>query len=201
MIFAPTTLEMGPARTAIALVAALGLALVATRANAGPIDEVWVGGFAHDVTNAGQGVESNTQDVVIEVDTKRPSVLRFLGAPRLNAVIALNSAGETNFGSVGLVWDHRIFSRLYGSLDFGVGLTDGVADPAPGPAADYDERHRLVLGSKVLFREAAGLDWRLTRSWSIGAEFIHASNGGVLGSHRFNRGINDAGLRLGYRFR
>ena len=131
-----------------------------------------------------------------------PSLLRFLGAPHINGVFAVNSAGETNFGSVGLVWDHRLFRQLYGSVDFGIGLTDGVADPPKsGPSADYDQAHRLLLGSKVLFREALGVDYRLPRHWSIGLEFVHASNGQILGSHHYNRGINDAGLRIGYRFR
>ena len=133
------------------------------------LDEVWVGGFAHDTSDIGHGKESNTQDVMLEVDTGRPGALRFLGAPRIGASIALNGAGLTNFGGLGLVWDHKLFGHIYGSLDLGMGLSDGVAHAQTGAAEAYDERHRLLLGSKVLFREAGGLNWRLSQHWWVAA--------------------------------
>ena len=108
---------------------------------------------------------------------------------------------ESELASGGLVWDHRLVGQVYGSLDVGLGVTNGLIDPRAGPVGAYDLKHRLLLGSSVLFREAPGIEWRFSPSWSLGAEFVHASNGEILGSHRFNRGINDAGLRLGYRFR
>ncbi|HEY2658155.1 MAG TPA: acyloxyacyl hydrolase [Caulobacteraceae bacterium] len=169
-------------------------------AQAGGLDQIWVGGYAHDVSDLRHGKESGTGDVQVEIDSARPAWLRFMGAPRLNAALSLNSAGLTNFGSAGLTWNHRLIGPLYGSLDLGFGLTDGVANPPPGPRGAYDLDHRLLLGSKVLFREAAGVDWRLSRRWSIGAQFVHLSNGLVL-AHRYNQGINNVGLRLGYRFR
>jgi hypothetical protein len=92
-----------------------------------------------------------------------------------------------------------VISRLYATFDFGVALTDGLAK-APRGLTDDDDYPRLLLGSNVLFREAPGLEWRIDNHWLVGAQFVHASNGGILGSHHYNRGINDAGLRLGYRF-
>jgi hypothetical protein len=152
-------------------------AAVLAAATAGPVfaqsrllDEVWVGGFAHDTSDLGAGKESNTEDAMVEVDSGRPGVLRFLGAPRIGASLSLNTAGLSNFGALSLVWDHHLFSR-----------------------------HRLLLGSKVLFREAGGLDWRLSDHWRVGAEFVHLSNGLILAKDH-NQGINDAGLRLGYEF-
>jgi hypothetical protein len=186
-------------RTALLSCLALATITAPLAARAGVLDEVWIGGLAHDVTDIGNGKESGTADVQLEVDSTRPSLLRFLGAPRLNAVLALNSAGLSNFGAVGLTWDHRLVGRIYGSIDLGIGLTDGVTSPPPGWAGAQIERNRLWLGSKVLFREAVGADWRFADHWSIGAEFVHMSNGMVLG-HTYNEGITDAGIRLGYRF-
>lgn len=163
------------------------------------LDEVWIGGFSHDVSDLGQGKESNTEDVMVEVDSGQPQALRFLGAPRIGLSMALNSAGLTNFGGLGLVWDVPISGRLSGSLDLGMGLSDGVSHMPTGAAGAYDDRHRLLLGSKVLFREAGGLNWRLTDHWIIGAQFVHLSNGLILAKDH-NQGINDAGVRLGYRF-
>jgi hypothetical protein len=170
-------------------------------AQSGIIDQVWVGAFAHDVSNTGANdpKESGTEDTLLEVDTVRPGLLRAIGAPRIGFSALLNSAGLTNSGAVSLVWDHRLFSRLRGTVGFGMGLSDGVTNPPPGAAGVYDTEHRVLLGSKVLFREAAGLDWSLTRYWSIGGEFIHMSNGLILGKAH-NEGINDAGIRLGYHF-
>jgi hypothetical protein len=190
----------------LAVVALFGATLfiagaLAQSARAEIVDDVWVGGYAHDISDLGHGKESNTQDVQLEVDTAQPSVLRFLGAPHLNAVVSLNSAGRTDFAAAGLAWDHRLFGPLYASLQFGAGVSDGIADPPAGAAGDYDRSHRLLLGSKVLFREAAGLDWRLPGHWQVGLQYWHASNGLILGSHRYNEGINDVGMRLGYRFK
>lgn len=179
---------------------ACALALGAGRANAGPIDEVWVGVLAHDVADLGRGKESGTEDVLIELDSRSPSALRVVGSPRINVAVSLNSAGHSNLASAGLVWDHRLISRLYGSLDFGMGLSDGLVGPRSGPQGAQDIRERLLLGSSLLFREALGLQWRFNDRWALGVSFIHASNGNFLGVHRHNEGINDAGLRLGYRF-
>ena len=88
---------------------------------------------------------------------------------------------------------------LYASFQIGIGATDGVTQPPSGPAGDYDRRHRLLLGSTALFREAAGVNWRFLPRWEVGVQFVHASNGLILG-HRYNESINDLGLRLGYRF-
>jgi hypothetical protein len=124
--------------------------------------------------------------VSVEIDASRPPVLRLLGAPRVNIVAALGFAGRTDRASAALVWDHRLFGQLYGSIDLGLGVSNGLIDPRS--ASDF--RNRLLLGSSVLFREAPRIEWRFASNWA----------GEILGSHHFNRGINDAGLRLGYRF-
>jgi lipid A 3-O-deacylase len=165
---------------------------------AGVVDEVWVGGFAHDIVHGGGGGESGSADFQIEVDSPQPAVLRGIGAPRLNATFSANSAGQTNFGSVGFTWDRGLTSRLRGSFDLGVALTDGVTGAHLPPGANIHDRP--VLGSKALFREALGLDWRTSDRWSVGVEFVHLSNGNIF-AHGHNDGVNDLGLRLGYKFR
>jgi len=175
---------------------AAALSLFSAPARAGIIDQVWIGGYAHDISDLGNGKESNTADIQLEVDTGQPRFLRFLGAPHFNATLALNTAGETDFGSVGLAWDHRLFGSAYGSLQFGIGDSDGVTQPSSNPK----DQNRLLLGSKMLFREAGGVNWRLKNHWLVGVQFVHASNGLILGK-RYNEGINDVGVRVGYRFK
>jgi len=184
-------------RSVLAFGAAVAaLAFSASPAAAEIVDQVWIGGYAHDISDLGLGKESNTTDIQLEVDSAQPQVLRFLGAPHLNATLALNTAGKTDFGSVGLAWDRRLIGSLYGSLQFGIGDSDGVTRPSSDPK----DRDRLLLGSKALFREAAGVNWRMKNHWLIGVQFVHASNGLILG-RRYNEGINDAGVRIGYRFK
>jgi hypothetical protein len=185
---------------ALLAIAAAPLLALPLRASADVIDEVSVTGLAHDVNDIDHGKESGTADIQLEVDSTRPPILRIIGVPRVNAFVALNSAGRTNSAGAGLVWDHRLFGQLYGSLDLGLAVNDGVSNAPLGPTGAYDREHRLLLGSKVLFREALGLGWRLSRHWSIGAEYIHESNGQILG-HGANESINDAGMKLAYRFR
>ncbi|HZC15945.1 MAG TPA: acyloxyacyl hydrolase [Caulobacteraceae bacterium] len=180
--------------------AAVLLLTLPVRASADVIDEVSVTGLAHDTSNINSGKESGTEDVQFEVDTVRPFFLRFLGAPRINVFVAPNSVGRTNSAGAGLVWDHRLFGPIYGSVDFGLALNDGVTNAPLGPAGAFDREHRLLLGSKVLFREAFAVQWRFARHWAIGPEFVHQSNGQILG-HGANESINDAGLKLAYRFR
>jgi hypothetical protein len=169
-------------------------------ARAQVIDQVWIGGAAHDISDIGHGKESNSSDVLVEVDSTRPALLRAIGAPRINGTLAINASGLASFGAAGLTWDRHLFGPIHGSVDLGLGYSNGVLSPPPGPPLGYIATHRLLLGSHLLFREAVGLDWRFNSRWSLGAEYIHGSNGLIL-AKLHNEGINDAGLRLGYRFR
>ncbi len=189
-------------RSAARVVVCLGLAtpLLASPARSAILDQVWLGGFAHSINYLGDAKESGTADAQLEIDSTPPALLRPIGSPRVNATLSLNTAGLTDFASLGLTWRRKLVGRLEGSLDAGLGFGDGVTNPPPGPLGDYDRTHRLLLGSKLLFRAAAGVDWRIDSRWSIGAEFVHLSNGHIF-NRDHNEGINDAGLRLGYRFR
>jgi lipid A 3-O-deacylase len=185
-------------KPALLAAAALALALPAA-ARADVIDEISVGGFSHDVSDVGRGKESGSADVQLEVDTTRPPLLRVLGAPRVNAFVAVNSAGHTDSGGAGLVWDHQLFDRLYGSIDLGLAVNDGVLSAPLGPAGDFNRAHRVLLGSHLLFREALALEWRVSRRWGIVGEYIHESTGQIL-ARGANEGINDLGLKLAYHF-
>jgi lipid A 3-O-deacylase len=182
----------------LATTLALAVALPAA-ARADVIDEISITGLSHDVSDIGHGKENGTADIQLEVDTTRPPLLRVLGAPRVNAFVAVNSAGHTDSGGAGLVWDHQLFDRLYGSIDLGLAVNDGVLTAPLGPTGDFNRAHRLQLGSHLLFREAIGLELRLSRRWAIGAEYIHESTGQIV-ARGANEGINDAGVKLAYRF-
>jgi hypothetical protein len=176
----------------------LGFA-AARRASAEAIDAIWLGGYAHSFNNAPGRKEAGTGEVEAEADTPQIHALRALGAPRLALTVAINTGGKTDFGGAALVWERRLIGRLSGSVQFGLNLNDGETRAPPGPAGDDLRRTRLQLGSKVLFREAAGLNWRLDRRFSLGVQYIHNSNGEIL-AHGANESINEIGFRLGVRF-
>jgi hypothetical protein len=171
----------------------------ARRASAEAIDAVWLGGYAHSFNNPAGRKEAGTGEVEAEADTPQLRALRALGAPRVAFTVALNTGGKTDFGGAALVWERRLVGRLSGSVQFGLNLNDGDTHAPSGPAGDDLRRTRLQLGSKVLFREAAGLNWRLNRRLSLGLQYIHNSNGEIL-AHGSNESINEIGLRLGLRF-
>jgi hypothetical protein len=166
-------------------------------AAAGILDEVWVGGYAHDFDDS-QHKESGTQEVEVEVDTAPPPILRVIGSPRVALTMALNTGGKTDFGGVALAWQRRLVGRLSGTVQFGLDGNNGNVRAPPGPAGDELRADRLQLGSNLLFREAVGLDWRLSDRLRLGAQYIHNSTGQIL-AHGPNEGINELGMRLGYR--
>jgi hypothetical protein len=53
------------------------------------------------------------------------------------------------------------------------------------------------MGCAVTFRESATAGFRITQNWSIMATVEHMSNAGLCVE---NRGLTNAGLRLGYTF-
>jgi len=180
-----------------ALLAAALIGAAAPAAADGLLDEVWAGGYAHDFADS-QHKETGTAEIEFEADTVQPRFLHFIGWPHIALTAAFNTGGDTSFGGVALVWQRRLISRLSGTVQFGLNVNNGIVRVPPGPAGEqlYDER--LIVGSNLLFREAVGLDWSLSRNWRLGAQYIHESNGQIL-SHGPNEGLNELGLRLGYR--
>jgi hypothetical protein len=164
------------------------------------IDKVWVGDYDHSFNNPVGYRESGTQEIEVEADSAQFQALRVLGAPRIAVTMAFNSGGKTDFGGAALAWDHRLHGPLFWSLQFGLNGNDGYTRPSSGSADDALRRERLMLGSNVLFREAAGLNWRLKGRWEFGVQYIHESNGQIL-ARGPNESLNELGFRLGYRLR
>lgn len=184
----------------LAVALAAFVCLAAGAARAGPIEEVRLGVLAHDVLNLSDKDKETGADFEFEVDFRKSRALRALGSPRVQATFALNTAGDTNFGGVGLAWDRRFTDRWYGELQFGLALHDGVVDLPPGPAGLDEKRRRSILGSRELFRWSAALGYRLDDRWNVAVEWVHLSNGDVLGDAELNEGIDAAGVRVGRRF-
>jgi lipid A 3-O-deacylase len=162
---------------------------------AGIVDEVRLGGLAHDVTLGGRHVESGA-DVNGEILFVSPSFLDVIWAPRPHLGFDVNTDGNTDSFYGGLTWEwtpfHQIFTasdRLFLDGSLGGAYQDGFIDSAP--------TGRKKLGSPVLFRESVDFGYGFTERIGISLVVDHISNAN-LGNH--NAGITSAGGRIGIKF-
>ncbi len=159
------------------------------------IDEVKLGGLAHDVGFLTHHVETGP-NVNLEVLFTSPDILKIIGSPRLHVGGDINTNGMTSNGYFGLTWSATLVQGVVNPNDgifisgsFGGAIQDGYIDTAP-PG-------RKRLGSRILFRESAELGYQITPVISVSAMLDHMSNAD-LGRH--NAGITSVGGRIGFKF-
>ena len=153
--------------------------------------------LAHDIRVFGLGRPGETgADLNLEVLFPSPAFFRMLGAPRPHLGVSINTAGQTNYGYIGITWSGRPWRSLLtlpeglfvaGSL--GGGLHDGHLNSGPPD--------RKLLGSRLLFRESVEAGYQLTRRMSLSVMLDHVSNAG-LAAH--NQGLTNFGVRIGVTF-
>lgn len=185
--------------------AAFGAALMAApAAEAQLLDDVHVGVMAHNicVTDCKNADKEDGPAIELQASLASPDFLRWALAPTPYVLVSLNTAGDTSFGGVGLDWRFEFANGW--ALEPGVGyvIHDGSisnAFPAGDPrAVDYSATN-VLLGSRDLFRTSLGLTRELSGPWEAQLFFSHLSHGQILGDGR-NQGMDQAGVRLGYRF-
>src|SRR5690348_7321108 len=159
------------------------------------VDELKIGGWAHDVGFLGHHVESGP-DVNIEMLFTSPDLLRYIGSPRPHVGADVNTAGNTSDGYFGLTWGIMLIQNLFGVGDgiFANGSLGGAVQNGYLNSAPPD---RKKLGSRILFRESLELGYQINPVVSVSALLDHISNAN-LAEH--NAGITSAGARIGFRF-
>ncbi|PWE16437.1 hypothetical protein DDZ18_13550 [Marinicauda salina] len=179
------------------LIAAALAALYAGEAHA-QLDEVRAGIAAHDwIENREDGPQ-----LVGEVLFDSPDLLAAIGAPRPSLLASVNTRGGTNLGAASLIWDIEPAPRLRLEAGFGLAWHDGVIDVDVRRDRENALRlkdSRVLLGSRWLFRSQIGADYAVAERWAIGVFYEHYSHGQILASGR-NQGLDEAGVRLSYRF-
>jgi len=184
-----------PAIAAIGLLAGSSLLSVPAAAQLKFVDEVKVGGLAHDVTFLGRHVESGA-DLNLEVLFASPDWLAAIGSPRPHIGADVNLSGNTSDGYLGLTWDYP-FLRAVFQPDDAFFVTGSLGGAVQDGFINFAPPGRKKLGSSILFRESAGLGYQITPLVSVSALLDHISNAN-LGKH--NAGITSAGARLGFKF-
>ena len=167
------------------------------QAGAGPLggvlSEVRGGVLAHDVAFLANDEEEGV-DINAEVLFAAPRFFPAEGAldallnPRPNFGVQANSAGHASQVYAGLTWTFHPLGDVWTGLAAGGTVHDG--DLAEG-------RDGKALGSRVLFRLSAEVGHDLTEALSVSLYFDHESNGGLAED---NEGLNNAGIRVGWRF-
>jgi hypothetical protein len=171
--------------------------------------EVVVGVFDHAVFAPPQS--EHGEDIMLGWRSDPIRGWTGLARPSIDVTVSANDRVATDFVAVGFSWRLAIADRgrLYLRPGFGVAYTNGEAGigNAYQPDIDQAERERRLhlastridFGSHDLFNPQIALGFRITRSLSLEAAYDHLSNGQIF-HHGKNQGLDDAGLRVAYRY-
>jgi hypothetical protein len=142
------------------------------------------------------GVEQGTPDASAALVF--PKVFSLPGwqdvlVPRLRLGGVANLGGRTSYAYADGLWTLNI-DRAFAEVFFGGLVHDG-------PLVNNVDKSATALGCRELYHLGGDLGYRFDQHWSVIATFEHGSNGEpVLSDCPQNRGLNIAGVALGYSF-
>lgn len=154
------------------------------------LSEVRGGVFAHDPWSPEDGSVDLNGEILFAKPflTADPTINLFIPRPHIGGTLSLDS--KTSHAYVGLTWSFDITSSIFVEASFGGGVNDGKS----GFVVPAD---RVAIGCNWNFRESASIGYRLSRNWTIMGTVEHISNAGLCNQ---NRGLTNAGVRIGYTF-
>lgn len=150
--------------------------------------EIRGGVYAHDIDfwsfNREKGPDVNAELLFVSPDFLEPIL-----SPRPHVGVTVNTAGDTSHAYTGLTWEFPVFGDFF--IDGSLGLS------AHNGKLDTDDKDRKSLGSPVLFRLGAAVGYNITEKVNVSIQYEHMSNAYLANE---NEGMDNVGLRLGYRF-
>ena len=160
------------------------------------------GGILKHAVAFGNDAKEKGVDGNIEVLFISPDMFEIIWSPRPHLGASFNASDDdTDQIYAGLTWEWEPFASMF--VDFGFGFTvhngnlsndNGTMGAVPNP----DETRRREFGCEVLFRESLEVGYRFNWTHSLSLLWDHISHGGLCNSE--NEGMDNAGLRYGYRF-
>ena len=199
-----------------ALGAAAALTLGLCAAPAVQAGEVFGGVYAHDVTflgdafGVGAAGREGGADFMLGLRSDRLESLSFIWKPQAHVMGSVNSQGTSHFVAAGLSWPITLAGNFYFRPGIGLAYTTGKSGLPPTnvpglTTAEFQRRlnlynTRIDFGSKVLFEPELALGVRVSPKVSLEASWVHLSNGRILGNSKKNQGMDDAGVRVAYKF-
>ena len=121
--------------------------------------------------------------------------LSFIGAPRPHIGFSIATDSDaTSQGYFGLTWEQHLGRKFFVNAGFGGAIHNGETDFDP---LDPNINTTKYLGCRALFRLSGGVGYMLTDRVSASVHLDHISNAGLCDE---NEGLDNTGLRLGYKF-
>ena len=153
------------------------------------LSEIRLGLFDQGVdgTNSETGVAINAEALLrpLPIATGYSQLDRLI-TPRPHVGVTINAGGDTSLAYAGASWTIPLYEEwLFAELSFGGAVHNGPLDE-PGVAS---------YGCGWAFRETLSLGWKVTQRWRILGTVEHMSNADFC---ERNRGLTNAGVRLGY---
>ena len=105
------------------------------------------------------------------------------------AFAALNTAGNTNYGAVGI--SAKFGDKLYVRPGLGIAVHTGSA-------GNFHRTDKIAFGSRILFAPEIGIGARVNDRVSVEASWVHMSHAQLFG--RQNPGIDNVGVRVNFAF-
>ena len=173
---------------ALALIIGMLIAVSPALAEDSVFSEVRGGVYVHDIDFWSFDREDGS-DVNGELLFVSPDFLDGVWSPRPHVGVTVNTAGNTSHAYTGLTWEYGIFGDFFVDGSLGLSVHNGHLDT--------DNHDRKSLGSPVLFRIGAALGYNLTEKINLSIQYEHMSNAYLANE---NEGMDNVGLRLGYRF-
>ncbi len=169
-------------------VAAIGGALLAAAIpSAASATELFGGLHVHDVKTPldDAGLEGGLD---VSVGVRGPTIGKLWhGELQPYVFAAVNTAGNTNYGAVGISAKYQIGRGWYLRPGLGVAIHTGSA-------GKYYRTDKIAFGSRVLFEPELGIGIQLNKRLSFEASWVHMSHAQLAG--RENPGIDNLGVRL-----
>jgi len=152
------------------------------------VSEVRLGALVHDEgpfsRNEEDGFDGNVELLFVS-----PGLLRPIWSPRPHFGFTVNSEGNTHQAYLGLSWEWTFWRAWFAGFSLGGAVHSGHLE-----TSDTD---RKELGCRVLFRESVEFGYRFGGRHAVSAFLDHISNANIC-DH--NEGLENFGLRYGYRF-
>lgn len=153
-------------------------------------DEVRSGALAHQIEDSPgeEGVDLNLELLFDKLPGGYGSrIVEYFLTPRPHIGASINLNGDTSQLYFGMTWDIHLTDRLFVETSFGGAFHDGP----------HNEDGESKFGCTLNFRESASIGYRLSAQWNVMLTIDHMSNAGLCDE---NRGLTNAGVRVGYRW-
>tara|TARA_B100000029_G_scaffold316368_1_gene308763 strand:+ start:5971 stop:6552 length:582 start_codon:yes stop_codon:yes gene_type:complete len=158
--------------------------------------EVKQGVLAHDRGWFGKNREGFGPDYNFELMFNDSKFLKFLGSPKPILGLTQTSTGGSSLYYGGITWDKNISKNWFITGTTGIAYTNGLTKLEKGSEPTGDKK--IQFGSKWLHRGAVELGWNFYGNDTISLMFSHVSHGSMLDNK--NQGMDEFGIRYGYRF-